>query len=161
MMREDRIVLPIPPGVHWKEAMPVLLPEVQKALPSGTGLQPVSCTEHGLKTRATKEPTLMPPTRRGARFGPPGAAPEPVVEKIKPAKPKRPAREKVKADPVHVAKARELRDRYLEQFNAGVLADGNQVLAGGKYDVARARAMESGSHSEARQLPCCNSAEAA
>src|SRR6185503_10045318 len=26
MMREDRIVLPIPPGVHWKDVMPVELP---------------------------------------------------------------------------------------------------------------------------------------
>jgi hypothetical protein len=46
-MREDRIVLPIPPGVHWKDEMPVLLPtagvaEVQKALPGegDTGVAP-------------------------------------------------------------------------------------------------------------------------
>ena len=60
----------------------------------------------------------------------------------KPAKPKRPAREKVKADPAHVAAARELRDRYLEyvngeHFNSGVVADGNRVLPNGKYDVSR------------------------
>src|SRR6185503_11577934 len=34
MMREDRIVLPIPPGVHWRSEMPILLPQVQNALPA-------------------------------------------------------------------------------------------------------------------------------
>jgi len=63
--------------------------------------------------------------------------PEAVVEKVKLGKPAKKKREKVKADPKHVAAARELRDRYLEhfngeQFNAGV------ALPGGKYDVARA-----------------------
>jgi hypothetical protein len=149
MMREDRIVLPIPPGVHWKDAMPILLPDVagtsRPCLPENKDMGETPMLRK-------KEPTLMPPTRRRVQFGatPIAPAPEPVVEKIKPAKPKR---EKVKADPVHVAKARELRDRYLEQFNAAVLADGNQVLPGGKYDVARARALESGSHIVARQLP--------
>jgi hypothetical protein len=147
MMREDRIVLPIPPGVHWKEAMPVLLPEVQKALPSGTGLQPViENKEHGLKTRATKEPTLMPPTRRRVQFGPPSDGPEAVIEKVKlGAKREKKKREKVKADPAHVAAARELRDRYLEHLN-GEHLNGEQFNSGqvigdasrGKYDVGRA-----------------------
>jgi hypothetical protein len=53
---------------------------------------------------------------------------KPVVEKPKREKP---ARQKVKADPKHVAAARELRDRYLEQFNSG------KLLAHGKYDVSR------------------------
>ena len=30
-MREDRIVLPIPPGVKWSDAMPILLPDVARA----------------------------------------------------------------------------------------------------------------------------------
>ena len=30
-MREDRIVLPIPPGMHWSEEMPVLLPGCKSA----------------------------------------------------------------------------------------------------------------------------------
>jgi hypothetical protein len=127
MMRQDRIVLPIPPGVHWKDPMPIFVPEVHNALPDKS-------TEHGLKTRATgkapKTPMLMPPTRRRVQFGsvPTAPAPEPVVEKAKPEKPKR---EKVKADPAHVAKARELRDRYLEQFNQGM------VLPSAKYDVCK------------------------
>jgi hypothetical protein len=61
------------------------------------------------------------------------APPEPVVEKVVPkAKPvKKKKREKVKANPEHVARARELRDRYLEQFNAGM------VLPHAKYEVSR------------------------
>jgi hypothetical protein len=50
--------------------------------------------------------------------------------------PRRVKKEKVKADPAHVAKARELRDRWLEQINASggaVLSQGGQ----GKYDVSR------------------------
>jgi len=125
MMREDRLVLPIPPGVHWKDPMPILIPEAQKALP-----EPEKKTRSG----ETPKPQLMPPTRRRVQFGPVPTAqpPEPVVEKPKPEKKKR---EKVKADPAHVAAARELRDRWLEQVNA---SGGRAPLIGeGKYDVAR------------------------
>ena len=59
----------------------------------------------------------------------------PAVKKDKSAKPKR---AKVKADPRHVAAARELRDRYLEQFNAGGGADSAKGLGSGKYEVAKA-----------------------
>ncbi|MEA2710801.1 MAG: hypothetical protein QOF78_3402 [Phycisphaerales bacterium] len=137
MMREDRLVLPIPPGVHWKEKMPILLPEVQQALPDGKTPAPRE------RSGETPKPRLMPPTRRGARFGAPSAGPEPkpaggVVEKAKPRKPKR---EKVKADPAHVAAARELRDRWLEQVNAGgagAAGGAGLVGAAGKYEVSRA-----------------------
>jgi len=58
--------------------------------------------------------TPMPrmPTRRFVRLGPPPTQPlpEPVVEK-----PKREKKPKVKNDPKHIAAARELRDRWLEQ----------------------------------------------
>jgi Acetyltransferase (GNAT) family len=121
-MREDRIVLPIPPGVHWKDPMPILLPEAQKALPDKSS---------GKMPKPHKTPTLMPPTRRRVQFGaaPITPAPEPVA-KTKPAKPKR---EKVKADPVLVAKARELRDRWLEKVNE----DPSILLSEGKYAVTR------------------------
>jgi hypothetical protein len=39
---------------------------------------------------------------------------------------------RVKNDPKHVAAARELRDRYLERFNSGMM------LPQGKYDASRA-----------------------
>jgi hypothetical protein len=54
-----------------------------------------------------------------------------VVEKPKAQKPKR---EKVKADPRLVAAARELRDRYLEQYNSGMVLGG---VPQGKYAVGR------------------------
>jgi len=49
-------------------------------------------------------------------------------------KPKRQKRPKQKNDPKYVAAARELRDRYLEQMNAGLLLP---PAAQGKYDVSR------------------------
>jgi len=52
----------------------------------------------------------------------------------KPAKPKRQKRPKQKNDPKYIAAARELRDRYLEQINAGLLLP---PAAQGKYDVSR------------------------
>ena len=73
------------------------------------------------------------PKRRFATFGPPprdsGVVPQQVVVNAKPVRKKKP---KVKNDPKHVAAARELRDRYLEQFNAGL------VLPNAKYDVGKA-----------------------
>ena len=125
MMREDRLVLPIPPGVHWKSEMPILLP-VARA--------PGACLENqgGRNAGQRPVPRLMPPTRRGARFGPPSSGPEPEpASKAKPAKQKREKTGGVKADPKLVAAARELRDRYLEQFNAG------RVLPAAKYQVSR------------------------
>jgi hypothetical protein len=123
MMREDRLVLPIPPGVHWKSEMPILIPEAQKALPEQK--------RPGETPKPQKTPTLMPPTRRRVQFGsaPAAPAPEALVPKAKAEKPKR---EKVKADPRHVAAVRELRDRALEHMNSAAL------VANAKYDVARA-----------------------
>ena len=107
--------------------MPILVPEVQRVLP-----EPEKKARSGGTPKPQQTPTLMPPTRRGARFGLPSASPEPqpVAEKPKPVKAKR---EKVKADPAHVAAARELRDRWLEQVNAAPMLQGGQ----GKYDVSR------------------------
>jgi hypothetical protein len=65
---------------------------------------------------------------RGLFFGPP---PTQAVPKAKPEKKKR---EKVKADPRHVAAARELRDRWLERVNA----DPSLLASQCKYDVSKA-----------------------
>jgi hypothetical protein len=56
------------------------------------------------------------------------AAPEPAAPAPKERKAKRPAE---KIDPKYLAAARELRDRYLERFNSGL------VLPQGKYAVGR------------------------
>ena len=72
------------------------------------------------------------------------AAPEPPkAQPVKPPRacPERRRREKVKIDPPFIAKARELRDRYLEHVNA----DGAHLLSQGKYDVARALSLPTSS----------------
>ena len=51
-------------------------------------------------------------------------------------KPKREKRQKVKADPVLVAKARELRDRWLEKVNES--GGASLLLGAGKYEVSKA-----------------------
>ncbi len=81
----------------------------------------------------------MRPKTRAARFGAPPKTIEnesatTVIAKNgvqKPARPARAPRPKVKNDPKFIAAARELRDRYLEQFNSGLIA------SGGKYQVGR------------------------
>ena len=118
---EDRLVLPIPPGVKWSDEMPVILPTTPR--------EPRLLTAGPLpapKTRRAKvvEKTLQ--TCHGLRLADP---PKAAKAKQK--------RQKVKNDPAHVAAARELRDRYLEQFNAGTILL-TAGLPGGKYDVSRA-----------------------
>jgi hypothetical protein len=50
-----------------------------------------------------------------------------------PVKPKRTLKPRQKSDPKHIAAARELRDRYLEQINRGAFVPQIQ----GRYDVSR------------------------
>ena len=123
-MRGERIILPIPPGTHWSDAKPIVLP--RGGVPGTPGPSPVQIEDksHGRAERATKTAVVKSATiaTNGLRLGEPVA---PLKRKEK--KP----RVKLKNDPAHVAAARELRDRYLEQFNSGL------VLPGGKYDVCR------------------------
>ena len=138
-LRADRIALPIPPGTHWSEARPLVVPgsgeEEAKALPG---------PRRRVK-RATKvaRPVEVPKAMNGMRFaipkpGDPPAAPEPT--RAEPA----PKREKPKCDPRLVEAARELRDRFLERLNAEPwLLEGE-----GKYDVARPLPAAKGWHAE-------------
>jgi hypothetical protein len=131
-MREDRLVLPIPPGLRWSDPMPVLQAS-ETGEPSGKSRR-VRQLEGAAKD-GPQEPTKKP--RAGIQFGVPRAkqivpidpAPAPVL-----AKPPNPAPPKVVIDPQMVAKARELRDRYLEQVNGGAFS----LESGGRYDVSRA-----------------------
>ncbi|HLL91268.1 MAG TPA: hypothetical protein VK324_18360 [Tepidisphaeraceae bacterium] len=125
-LREDRIVLPIPPGTHWSDAKPLILP-------GGGGGEPAEL--EGPKPKRPKPPTppAAPPARKtrlaGVRFAPPPPPAPPAAEKPKPAKKLKP-----RTAPHLVAAARELRDRWLEEVNAGRY----RVQAAGKYNVARA-----------------------
>jgi ribosomal protein S18 acetylase RimI-like enzyme len=137
-MREDRLALPIPPGLHWSEPMPVIVSAVEEP-PSA----PKQITK---KPRAAKaKPTVPPSVQKKAplQFGPPptGASstavePQPVevptVVEAKPVakKPKLPP-----IDPALIRQARELRDRYLEQVNRPEHA--NLLESGARYAVAK------------------------
>jgi hypothetical protein len=132
-MREDRLVLPIPPGMHWSDEMPVMRPAATaaptaRALPGKTQPQRVVGSKSGPQLPTTKQ-------RAPVQFGVPGAPKQTLEEPVAPKeeKPVKPKREKIKADPALVAKARELRDRWLEHVNAGQAS----IESAGKYDVVR------------------------
>src|SRR5688500_16189573 len=67
-MREDRLVLPIPPGKHWSDELPVLRPQAtaMRALPDRSRSTLVPGTKCG-----PQKPTPKPGAR--VQFGPPGA----------------------------------------------------------------------------------------
>jgi N-acetylglutamate synthase-like GNAT family acetyltransferase len=131
--REDRLVVPIPPGTHWSDAKPVILPGMERGM-SGSPMLLEEKATHGrarVREASTSRATVKKSPPANITLGRLQFAPA-VVDKPKPQKPKR---EKVKADPAHVAAARELRDRWLEQVNSDPMALPN---AQRKYEVSRA-----------------------
>jgi hypothetical protein len=155
---EDRIVLPIPPGTHWRDAKPLLLPglppppqEMPLTLPGG---QPVRIRPEAPKlTRSQRaaleraksahlgaSPLGKRAVIRGGRikyvdipgFDASTDGPDELAS-LNPPKPKKPRAPRQKHDPKYIEAARELRDRYLEQVNA----DRALPAAHGKYDVSR------------------------
>ena len=135
-LREDRLVLPIPPGLHWSDEMP-RIPANAASQPAMEDQRGAGCAGGaggaGKARRAKAALDCSPPTKHGARqFGaPPAVTPAPPAPQAALEKPKPQKKPKVKADPKLVAAARELRDRYLEQVNT------TPLLPAGKYDVAR------------------------
>ncbi len=146
-IREDRIVLPIPPGTHWSDAKPMILPGEQ------TVGQAIACRDSGerqaiacpTKSKREKTPKAAEPPKAIRRNGlmfdiPKQGEPSPEAKPVKAAKLAKAAQTakvhtpKVKriCDPRLVSAARELRDRWLEQVNASPL------LSQGKYEVTRA-----------------------
>ena len=132
-VKENRLVLPIPPGTSWHDAKPAILPGMENV----NVLPPGAQDESVKKPRAKKEkPALVKPPARpsgGLWFAPPKPAPGGPEAKAA-AKAEKPKREKFRNDPKMVEAARELRDRYIEQINAGLLLPPS---ANGKYDVSR------------------------
>jgi hypothetical protein len=121
-LREDRLVFPIPPGTHWSDAKPIVLPEAT---------QPKQIEDAGAKQAGKKSPRAAvrrdEPLCGGLKFRPPAPV-MPVVEEVE-----RPKRQKIKVDPKYVMAARELRDRWLERVNSGQ----DVPAAIGKYDPTR------------------------
>lgn len=156
---EDRIVLPIPPETHWRDAKPMVLPglpaqqcggqELPQLLPGGA---PVRVRPEKPKLTRSQQAALQRSKSshlggapigkkaviRGGRvkyvdipgFDPSTDMPE---ELMLPAKEKKPRVQRQKNDPKYVKAARELRDRYLEEVNTGRMLP----AANGKYDVSR------------------------
>src|SRR5687768_6288590 len=127
-MAEARLVLPIPPGKHWTDELPVLLP----VAPSEA--KQIADQEPKRRKAAVAKPLVVaqrkPVNRHGGLFF--ASAEPPASEKV--AKPNREKKPKAKNDPKLVAAARELRDRWLEHVNAAAVS---QLAAQAKYDVSR------------------------
>jgi hypothetical protein len=118
-IREDRLVFPIPPGRHWSDEMPRILPAGPVSRPS---------LEAPKQARRGKSPEKKEQATMGRlQFNIPAP---PKCEKTK-----REPRPKQKNDPKLIAAARELRDRWLETVNEP--GGASQLLANGKYSVAR------------------------
>jgi hypothetical protein len=127
-IREDRLVLPIPPGTHWSDAKPIVLPRDTQAKQIEDGGAKVA---RARKSKVVVSvPTRAIPLSGGLTFAAP-VVPQTAMEKARPA---RAPKQKVKNDPEFVAAARELRDRWLEKVNAEPLLIGSSS----KYDVTRA-----------------------
>lgn len=143
-MAEARLVLPIPPGKHWSDELPLVLPGIgllgTKALPEGDAENAAKVKRPPMKRSKSKaEPAHQTLTvSNGLRFGSSSdaaAAKEKAEKAEKPTPRKRATRVRQKNDPKFIAAARELRDRYLEEVNTV----GGRLLpaANGKYDVSR------------------------
>jgi len=158
MVREDRLVFPIPRGVHWRDPMPVLLPNIAVAppvpkpltLPGGAAVSPrpeqPKLTHHQKAAihRAQSRHLAGVPlgkkavlTSSGIKyvertdFVPETDTPE---ELVAPKKEKRPAKPKLTHDPEFFRKTRELRDRFLEDVNSDPMALPNPET---KYQVVK------------------------
>src|SRR5688500_17681481 len=143
-IRADRLVFPIPPGVHWRDIRPpdvhaAAVPSrdaVAKALPSG---ERATAREKRARKPIVPVAAVKEIAAGGLRF----AAPQPAKEEARRAAAAKTPRIKtppvktppVKLDPKLITAARELRDRYLERVNA----DDRLVLPAttGKYEVSR------------------------
>ena len=151
---EDRIVLPIPPGTHWRDAKPLILPglpalpavpqkpELPKTLPGGALVRPrpeqpkQTVAQRMAIVRSTSKHLQGTPKGKSAVLSAGGVKyvdRGDYVAEPEPAKPKREPKPRQKNDPKYVAAARELRDRYLEEVNTGRMLP----AANGKYDVSR------------------------
>ncbi|HEV7297870.1 MAG TPA: GNAT family N-acetyltransferase [Tepidisphaeraceae bacterium] len=138
-IREDRVVLPIPPGTHWSDAKPMVYPEANEPRALATGqVNRKKCVADASGSSRSKRANVMEPPvpvkRNGLMFDiPKQGEPLPEHQPTKAAKPKATKVKRV-CDPQLATAARELRDRWLEQVNSGQY----EPAVGGKYDVTRA-----------------------
>jgi hypothetical protein len=144
-LKENRIVLPIPPGTHWSDAKPAVLPGMDEAMRANALPPSVPGTEverkprsEGRKVKTAPGATVSRPPSRGVWVAPPPPTKEQIAAAKKAEKAKKMKAPKMKNDPKLIAAARELRDRYTEQINApGAPGTLLPPSANGKYDVSR------------------------
>jgi hypothetical protein len=133
-IKENRIVLPIPPGTHWSDAKPLVLPGeiADRGLQiADSGIGGVPAAKRVRVKVAKPEPIKATAIMSGGlRFAPVAPVGGPV-EKPKKEDAQRQPKPRMKNDPRLVAAARELRDRWLEQVNQ------TPLLCCGKYEVSR------------------------
>jgi hypothetical protein len=140
-IREDRLVLPIPPGTSWRDVMPIVLPGENRTEDSGlrTELEGKKRSSKRLLATGNSQlataPVLQEPTRSRVQFGKPSAKPEldPSSSAVEKKAKVREKKQKVKNDPKLVAAARELRDRWMEKVNS----EGLMLESRGKYEICR------------------------
>ena len=146
-------MLPIPPGTHWRDAKPIVLPGEGGDQRSEVSDQKKQIAGPRSRTKETSA-ELAPATSKaaiaqgGLRF----ASPKPDVSALKhplPEQSQRERKKKVKNDPRLVAAARELRDRWLERVHA----DPSVLTSSGKYDVSRALTERSAASKNLAALP--------
>ena len=163
-VREDRLVFPIPPGTHWRDAKPVVLPgfereltvEDRKWLPPArpnAGTRKGRASGGGEKMSHTRKLEVIRSKSKHLKGVPKGKAAVVTAGGIKyvgrsdaeppeeePKKTKTPRKPRPKNDPKMVEAVRELRDRFLDEVNSGRLLPGGECQ--GKYDVSRPRLLE-------------------
>lgn len=149
-VREDRLVLPIPPGTTWRDAKPRLYPDLPPSPPSPAAEEPrrLPAPRSGATPRPSpaKKMAVVRSRSRHLQGLPAGKAAvitsggiryvERAEEAETPeATPAREKKQRGKCDPAQVAFARELRDRYLEHVNT---PEGAALLPhAGRYDIGR------------------------
>jgi hypothetical protein len=149
-LKEDRLVLPIPPGTHWSDAKPRVLPGVAALLEDAAAKRKQLASDHGsvdqeardrrrdARTAAKRQESEAKARAAtvavgGLRFA---AAPE-TTSGAKHEDCEKKAKTAMKNDPRLIAAARELRDRWMEQ----VAAQPGLILpapGSAKYEVSRA-----------------------
>jgi hypothetical protein len=161
-IREDRLVFPIPPGVHWKDVRAVVVPVQErnlklqapsskqtsnrksKTLNNQPGPGKVGIVVSG-RIKYIARPGYIAPAETAASaqttaLAVPAAPATLKREKKNSGEGSRDAggdlKPRLKIDPKYLAAARELRDRYLEHFNGEQLNSG-LILPAGKYAVGR------------------------
>jgi hypothetical protein len=131
-IREDRIVFPIPPGVHWRDVRAVGVPTAGEGQDCGLERAARPALPGTVRPRraASAASKSAGPRMMGGLYAAP--APAPSAAKKQRAPRTKPAAARI--DPAFLVKARELRDRWMERVND---APGASPAPAARYEVGR------------------------